>query len=78
MKMTIYLGRTILKYEEFEKLVFSSELSESVYQKLYKLLLRINRLFPDREERINIINQSGCLFVFGEDEIIFDKNFINR
>lgn len=76
--MTIYLGRSILKYEAFEQLVFDPDLSEHLYLKFYKLLMRINKLFPNREERIEIIDSTGCLFVFGEDEIIFDKNFINK
>lgn len=78
MKMTFYIGRSILKYEAFEKIVFDPELSDHLYKKFYKLLERINKLFPNREERIEIIDGSGCLFVFGENEIIFEKNYLNR
>lgn len=72
MKLTIYLGRSILKYEAFEKLVFDPELSEHLYKRFYRLLLRINRMIPDREERIRIIDNTECLFVVGRDEIIFN------
>lgn len=78
MKMTIYLGRTVLKYEDFEKLVFSSEIPDVLFKKFHKLLLRINKLLPDREQRINLIDQSGCLFVFNGNEIIFEKNYLSR
>lgn len=32
MKMTIYIGRSVLKYEAFEKLVFDPQLSDHLYQ----------------------------------------------
>lgn len=74
MKLTLYLGRSILKYEAFEKLVFDPELSEPLFNKFYKLLLKINSTFPNRQERIRIIDNTECLFVVGRDEIIFNYN----
>ena len=77
MKLTLYLGRSILKYEAFEKLVFDPELSEHLYNGFYKLLLKINKAIPDRNERIRIIDNTECLFVVGKDEIIFNYKHQN-
>ncbi len=72
MKLTIYLGKSVLKYEAFEKLVFDPELSEHLFDEFYALLLMINQTLPNREERINIINTTECLFVLPNNTIIFD------
>ncbi len=77
MKLTIYLDRSILKYEAFEKLVFDPELSEHLYKRFYRLLLKINRMLPNREDRIRIIDNTECLFVVGRDEIIFNYKHQN-
>ena len=77
MKLTLYLGRSILKYESFEKLVFDPELSEHLHDKFYGMLLRINATIPDRQERIQIIDNTECLFVVGRDEIIFNYKHQN-
>lgn len=77
MILTLYLGRSILKYEAFENLVFDPELSEHLYIIFYNLLLNINSTIPDREERIRIIDNTECLFVVGKDEIIFNYKHQN-
>lgn len=77
MKLTLYLGRSILKYEAFEKLVFDPELSEHLHNKFYGMLLRIIATIPDRQERIQIIDNTKCLFVVGKDEIIFNYKHQN-
>lgn len=66
------LGRAI-KYEQFEKLVFDPLLSDDLFNEYFKLLQRINNDFPDRHNRINIIDSTQSIIANGGDKIKYNK-----